>query len=309
MNKQVLKLADNLKLLGLSPDATLSEIRAQYHKLAKTWHPDLHHADAELRARAEEEIRRINAAFNDIELCLSNVESFSSGSEPLLDSQAQREFSNSGLGQDAGSRINFGRVAEIIAWPFELLYGVVKALIYFPLAVVTELPGVILYLGVFVTSIAMAAVIIAGINYCRSGEVIIPFITAPSAMVQNDQLREDLNNWAQRKRETPLDQSRTIAPEKSAIEAAPQIIVSVLDCNLVAVSRILSTDSRAAFAVDSKGDTALAWAAKRGCSDLIDPLLSAGARVDSRAENGLSPIDWAVRYGHKDIVQRLAQAR
>lgn len=58
-----------LETLGLTPSATPEQIRQAYRDLVKVWHPDRFGADARLRAKAEEKLKSINAAFNLLEGC------------------------------------------------------------------------------------------------------------------------------------------------------------------------------------------------------------------------------------------------
>ena len=58
---------DALKILGLKPAATPDEIRQAYRDLVKVWHPDRFGTDARLRAKAEEHLKAVNAAFHTLE--------------------------------------------------------------------------------------------------------------------------------------------------------------------------------------------------------------------------------------------------
>lgn len=49
--------------LGVDPSASAAEIRRAYLRLARDAHPDRHTGDEEARRRAEERMRRINAAW------------------------------------------------------------------------------------------------------------------------------------------------------------------------------------------------------------------------------------------------------
>ena len=55
--------SEALKILGLTPTATTSQIKEAYRDLAKVWHPDRFGSDPRLRAKAEETLKRINAAY------------------------------------------------------------------------------------------------------------------------------------------------------------------------------------------------------------------------------------------------------
>ena len=52
-----------LLLLGVAPDATEAEVKDAYRTLAKVWHPDRFQTDPDLRLKAEEKIKEINAAY------------------------------------------------------------------------------------------------------------------------------------------------------------------------------------------------------------------------------------------------------
>ena len=58
---------DPLDTLGLKSDATADEIKQAYRDLVKVWHPDRFAADPRLRAKAEEHLKQINAAYGALQ--------------------------------------------------------------------------------------------------------------------------------------------------------------------------------------------------------------------------------------------------
>lgn len=52
-------------VLGVGPAATAEQTRAAYLTLVKTWHPDRFAAAPALAARAEEQLKEINAAYDE----------------------------------------------------------------------------------------------------------------------------------------------------------------------------------------------------------------------------------------------------
>ena len=54
---------DALRTLGLERDASRNEIRDTYRDLVKVWHPDRFSSDRNLRSKAEEKLKEVNAAF------------------------------------------------------------------------------------------------------------------------------------------------------------------------------------------------------------------------------------------------------
>lgn len=57
---------DPYDILGIPQDATPEEVKAAHRALARVWHPDRFGDDDPLRAKAEERIKRINAAYEAI---------------------------------------------------------------------------------------------------------------------------------------------------------------------------------------------------------------------------------------------------
>lgn len=55
-------LAEHLRTLGLSPDATLQEALATHRDLIRVWHPDRFEFDPKLQAKAQEQTVKINLA-------------------------------------------------------------------------------------------------------------------------------------------------------------------------------------------------------------------------------------------------------
>jgi outer membrane biosynthesis protein TonB len=55
-----------LRLLGITQPATDEQLKAAYRDYVRVWHPDRFDSDARLRARAEEETKRINAAYDHL---------------------------------------------------------------------------------------------------------------------------------------------------------------------------------------------------------------------------------------------------
>lgn len=73
------------EVLGLSPDATDTEVKNAYRKLARKYHPDNYADDPEKAAWAEEKMKEINEAYDTI--------------------QQQRDHASSSQGKDVFSHI------------------------------------------------------------------------------------------------------------------------------------------------------------------------------------------------------------
>jgi curved DNA-binding protein CbpA len=57
---------DAFRTLGLGPGAGLEQVRAQYRRLAKTYHPDKLSPDPALQAMATARMKEINAAYRTL---------------------------------------------------------------------------------------------------------------------------------------------------------------------------------------------------------------------------------------------------
>jgi hypothetical protein len=53
-------------VLGLAPSATEQAIKEAYRDLVKVWHPDRFGSDPRLRAKAQEKLKEVNAAFEQL---------------------------------------------------------------------------------------------------------------------------------------------------------------------------------------------------------------------------------------------------
>jgi PEGA domain/DnaJ domain len=60
------KLEQSLRVLGLGPDATEEAIKEAYRDLVKVWHPDRFGSDARLGAKAQDRLKEVNAAFEQL---------------------------------------------------------------------------------------------------------------------------------------------------------------------------------------------------------------------------------------------------
>jgi hypothetical protein len=54
------------RLLDLEPGASLGEVKRAWRDLTKVWHPDRFQGDARMEAKAEERLKAINDAYNQI---------------------------------------------------------------------------------------------------------------------------------------------------------------------------------------------------------------------------------------------------
>lgn len=80
---------DPLKILGLKSNASPDDIRQAYRDLVRVWHPDRFGTDARLRAKAEEHLKTINAAFHTLESSGFRTSTSATGPDTASRSQSQ----------------------------------------------------------------------------------------------------------------------------------------------------------------------------------------------------------------------------
>lgn len=61
-----MRLEDSYRLLDLAPTASDEEVRNAYRDLTKVWHPDRFAHDPSLRQKSEEQLKKINEAYDTI---------------------------------------------------------------------------------------------------------------------------------------------------------------------------------------------------------------------------------------------------
>ncbi|MGA2318756.1 MAG: J domain-containing protein [Thermodesulfobacteriota bacterium] len=60
------KISRCIEILGLKPGASQEEVNQAYRDLANVWHPDRFAGNPRLQKKAEEKIKEINAAYENI---------------------------------------------------------------------------------------------------------------------------------------------------------------------------------------------------------------------------------------------------
>ncbi|KAK5635619.1 hypothetical protein RRF57_011331 [Xylaria bambusicola] len=56
-----------------------------------------------------------------------------------------------------------------------------------------------------------------------------------------------------------------------------------------------------------KGQTPLSWAARNGHEEIVQLLVEKGADIESKDSIGRTPLLWAAEEGHQEIVQLLVE--
>ena len=67
LSRGVMKQDQYWRTLGLEPDASFDEVQTAYKELMQIWHPDKFPHSEKLRERAEEQAKKINEAFYELE--------------------------------------------------------------------------------------------------------------------------------------------------------------------------------------------------------------------------------------------------
>ena len=98
---------DPYKVLGVSPSASDDEIKEAYRKLARKYHPDKY-ADSDLKELAEEKMKEINSAYEEIQ---SSRSGGSSGNGSHTGSYSNNSYSSNAKYANIRRNINAGNYA------------------------------------------------------------------------------------------------------------------------------------------------------------------------------------------------------
>lgn len=166
------------EILGISPDASMSEIKAAYRRLAMKWHPDKHmNSPQEERDYAERMFKLVNEAYHaviswkngdqncyeeqegDAEGCQYDQYEYSDTSDSKTQSHAYSHGSTHDSSQKSGSR----KETEQVNWEFNIPGRVLLSVVSVLSKVIEFLIGILLFLGVidlFIWLICQAAVLL-----------------------------------------------------------------------------------------------------------------------------------------------------
>ena len=103
---------DYYEVLGLSPNATVTEIKAAYRRLAMRWHPDRHQGESESDiAYAEKMFKLVNEAYQALmnggptyaeQTCYEDSD-YESGSQETYSEEGSYEYNSGYTYNDSGS--------------------------------------------------------------------------------------------------------------------------------------------------------------------------------------------------------------
>ena len=262
--------AGALRVLEINTEASWEEVRAAYRTVLKSCHPDKFATDPEKLARAEQRTKEINVAYDRLE------EIYEAG-----DWNKREEFTEGYSYGDWSERSNYTRTARRPSYTYtkssfgDAIRDPQAISVAFGLAVMVFLSSVFAVGRIGKESSQFEKMANLGPLYFKTVSV------------------EDT---------TESFQQAVYRTDEPVIEP---IILAAQSCNLGAVRGAID---RAEIDVqDPAGETALSWAVKRGCNDIVQELLVAGASPTVESFNGYSAVDWARVYKRTGIEMIFAQ--
>ena len=108
-------MTDPYKVLGISPNATNEEVKNAYRELAKKYHPD-NYADSPMADVAEEKMKEINEAYDEILRIRAGKSTFNNGGTNADGSGSYYGGYGDSYFYETRQNINSGRIREAEAF-------------------------------------------------------------------------------------------------------------------------------------------------------------------------------------------------
>lgn len=103
---------DPYRVLGLSPDCTNEELKTTYRNLVKKYHPDNYASDPDLAKMADEKMKEINSAYDEIlKIRTGNKTGYNSGNTGNTGYDA---YSKAGTGRSSSRNPIYNQVRDAI---------------------------------------------------------------------------------------------------------------------------------------------------------------------------------------------------
>jgi ankyrin repeat protein len=105
-----------------------------------------------------------------------------------------------------------------------------------------------------------------------------------------------------------LSESSAAQVNKAGEDGLTALHIAVLEMNEYACNELLKAGARPNDKDNVQGETALLHSVDQVCNiNIVKALLEHGAAVNEPSNQGLTPLYWAVRGGHVDVVKLLLQ--
>jgi len=290
------------KILELNSNATLDDVESAYRSLITVWHPDRFQQNKDLRKKAEEKTKILNEAYSELKANFKAEQYFANKKNSSYSTNTSREntsanqtrakyhnaeqdrFNKNGQQQADGTKR--ASTSEKVNKYKE---GKYKEERYKEEKKDSILKKIGLILFAFLFSFTIYKIYQDKSETKKTEKAIIK-------VVDGKQMLEFGANGKYK-----------IVKIESDEATKNKFLKSVLTCNKLEVSKLLSSGEKI-NQVDSEGNTALIWAVRRGCEDLVKFLISKNANINLKSSNGFSPLMWANLYKREDIKKMLLRA-
>jgi DnaJ-class molecular chaperone len=116
-----MEMSEACQILGVEPGADIAKIRQEYLNLAKIWHPDRFPNDPKLQARAQNEMKRINGAYQFLSSPHSGGRTSPTSSSPAGHGPAHR---TTGTSSASGAKTINRRSMPRVGLKFQIAYRI-----------------------------------------------------------------------------------------------------------------------------------------------------------------------------------------
>lgn len=275
--------------LGLKPGASLEQLRQAYKEMIQVWHPDRFPNNPDLREKAEQKMREINAAFQFIQSHLREIGTQPSTSSDQFKDKIQKENRTENPATFDKKSTDLENEEKISA--FSAFFGITSfllGLLIFVATIIGFIP-VGLQAGETIPEKLFGMLIFLIVGSVFSFLLLIPLI-----IITNKE--DEIKNKKISKRLSELNYKLTHQDFWKSLSNHDTATVALFLDGGIQVNLKNEVD-----------ETPLMLAAQNGDVEIVKLLIGKGAKVNAKCKSGSSALQYSAANGHFDTVKVLLE--